>query len=145
MEKLAIVTLVTSPQWQQLAETTLPSQRRYAARLGADFVILDKQVYSHPHYDKWQLYDLFPTYDRLIYFDADLIVRADCPDLFVCVPPEAVGGENELLSCPAKAQQLARFCQRLGIGPLQCPFYLNGGMFVASAAIARCFVRPKQC
>jgi predicted O-methyltransferase YrrM len=132
VDKLAIVTLVTNAQWQELADLTLPSQRRYAERLGADFLLLDKTVYPHPHYDKWQIHELFATYDRLIYLDADMVVRPDCPDLFASVPPEAVGGENELLSVPVQAQHLARFCQRLGLAPLPCPFYLNGGLFVAS-------------
>jgi predicted O-methyltransferase YrrM len=143
VEKLAVVTLVTSPEWQQLAAITLPSQRHYAARLGADFVVLDRRVYPHPHYDKWQLYDLLAGYDRVLYLDADMIVRPDCPDLFVCVPPDYVGGENELLSCPGQAQELERFCQRLGIGPLPCPFYLNCGLFVVSARHRELFRQPE--
>jgi hypothetical protein len=143
MEKLAVVTLVTSPEWRQLATITLPSQRYYAERLGADFVVLDRRVYPHPHYDKWQIADLLACYDRVLYLDADLIVRPDCPDLFVTVPPEYVGGENELLSFPRVAQELARFCQRLGIGPLPCPFYLNAGLFLASARHRHLFRPPE--
>jgi predicted O-methyltransferase YrrM len=143
MEKLAIVTLVTSPEWRQLAAITLPSQRCYAERLVADFVVLDKRVYPHPHYDKWQIYDLLGCYDRILYLDADMIVRPDCPDLFVTVPPEYVGGENELPSWPPQRQNLERFCQRLGIGPLPCPYYLNAGLFVVSTRHRELFRPPE--
>jgi predicted O-methyltransferase YrrM len=142
-QKLAVVTLVTNPEWQQLAALTLPSQRQYAERLCADFIVLDKRIFPHPHYDKWQIHELLGTYDRLIYLDADMIVRPDCPDLFVSVPPEFVAGENELLSFPGQAQQLERFCQQMGIGPLPCPFYLNAGMFVASALHREVFRAPE--
>src|SRR5229473_6415037 len=143
MEKLAVVTLVTSLEWRQLATITLPSQRYYAERLGAEFVVLDKCLYPHPQYDKWQLYDLLACHDRVLFLDADTIVRPDCPDLFVCVPPEFVGGENELLSFPGQREHLERFCQRLGIGPLPCPFYLNSGVFVASARHRELFSKPE--
>jgi hypothetical protein len=143
MKSNAVVTLVTTPEWDALARVTLPSQRHYAARIGADFVILDKRIHAHPHYDKWQIYDLFDTYDRILYLDADMIVRQDCPNLFNCVPHDAVGGENELKSCPAQAQQLERFCERVGIGSLPCPFYINGGMFLASANHREVFRKPE--
>jgi hypothetical protein len=39
---------------------------------------------------------LLPTYNRLLYLDADMSVRPLCPDWFVCVPLEAVGGEKAI-------------------------------------------------
>lgn len=144
-QKLAVVTLVTNPEWEELAKVTLPSQRHYADRLGADFVVMDRRIYPHPQYDKWQVIDLFPRYDRLIFLDADMIVRPDCPDLFVIVPPEHVGGENELLSYPDQGQHLELFCRRLGTPPLPCPYYLNSGVFVASACHRQLFREPRSC
>jgi hypothetical protein len=142
-QRLAVATLVTQLEWQSLAEVTLPSQRAYAQRLAADFVVMDKRVHAHPQYDKWQLYELLATYDRVVFLDADVVVRPDCPDLFVCVPQKYVGGENELASFPGQAQHLERFCQRLGLAALPCPFYLNSGVFVASARHRELFRPPE--
>ncbi len=129
---MAIVTLVTGPEWANLAEITLPSQREYAERLGVDFIVLKQRAFSHPGYDKWQIAELFDRYARLIYIDADIIIRPDCPDLFALVLPECVGGENELQSFPERAQHLSRFSEQLGLVPISCPFYLNAGLFVVS-------------
>jgi tetratricopeptide (TPR) repeat protein len=52
---VAVATLVTSSEYEKLAEITLPSQREYAHRIHADFIVLNERGYSHPHYDKWQL------------------------------------------------------------------------------------------
>jgi len=144
MEKVAIVTLVTNQEWAKLAEITLPSQREYARRLGAEFIVLDKCVYPHPHYDKWQIFGLLEDYDRVIYMDADIVVRPDCPDLFVMVPPEYFAGENELLSFPGQAQHLARFLSLMGMPPIPCPYYINGGLLVASKAHRKVFRPPER-
>jgi hypothetical protein len=143
MAKLAIVTLVSSPAWEQLAETTLPSQRAYALRLGAEFIVLGAGPFAHRHYDKWQLYDLLSRYDRVVYLDADVIVRPDCPDLFATVPAHCVGGENELVSFPDQARHLARFVANMGFSPLPCPFYLNGGVLLVSRIHRELFRAPE--
>jgi hypothetical protein len=144
LESVAVVTLVTSPPWAALAETTLPSQRAYAERLGADFIVLNRPVSSHPHYDKWQIGDVLTQYGRMLYLDADVVIRRDCPDLFVMVPPQFVGGENELLSFPEHAQHLERFVERMGWPPMSCPYYLNGGVIVASSMHRPLFRPPEQ-
>jgi hypothetical protein len=130
--KVAVVTLATTPEFEKLAETTFPSQLRYALRIKADSVVLKKRVYSHPHYDKWQLYDLLAHYDRIVFLDADTIVRPDCPNLFSMVPESHFAGENELVSFPGQRENLKAFLQAAGMSPLACPYYLNGGVIVAS-------------
>jgi tetratricopeptide (TPR) repeat protein len=141
--KLAVVTLVTTSEFERLAETTLQTQRHYANRVNADMVVLKKRLYPHPHYDKWQLYDLLTDYDRTLFLDADIIVRPDCPDLFAMVPSDHVAGENELLSFPAQEKYLNDFLEAAGMHWLPCPFYLNGGVILASR-IHRDIFRPPE-
>jgi hypothetical protein len=143
MAKLAAVTLVSSPAWEKLADTTLPSQRAYAKRLGAEFIVLGPGPFGHRHYDKWQLHELLNRYDRAVYLDADVIVRPDCPDLFEAVPMHCVGGENELVSFPDQARHLARFVANMGFSPLPCPYYLNGGVLVISRVHRELFRDPE--
>jgi predicted O-methyltransferase YrrM len=143
MAKAVVVTLLTHPDWNGLADVTLPSQREYARRIGADFRILDKRIYQHPHYDKWQLLNLLDEYDRLLYLDCDVIIRSDCPNLFELVPEECIGGENELLSFPNQAHHFATFIDRMGMAPVPCRFYVNGGVFVASSCHRNLFRPPE--
>jgi hypothetical protein len=145
MTKRAVVTLLTDPAWRPLAEITLPTHRAYAERIGADPIVLDRRLYSHPHHDKWQLAELFDTYERIVYLDADTVVRRDCPDLFLWVPPECFAGENELLTWPDHANGLRDFVQQMGFPPLaEIPYYVNGGVFVASRRHREMFRPPEQ-
>lgn len=141
--KLAVVTLVTSPEWKKLADLTMPSQRHYARRVGADFLVIDKRSHGHPHYDKWHLFDVLADYRRVVYFDADIIVRPDCPNLFVSVDEEQLGAANELVRHPWLKKSFDQFCRRLGVGPMPISFYVNAGMFVASAR-HRSLFRPPE-
>ncbi len=141
---VAVVTLVTTPEYDQLAGVTLPSQRDYATRINADFVLLNGQVYPHPHYDKWQIYDLLEVYDRVLFLDADVIVRPDCPDLFAMVPTDCFAGENELQSFPGQANHLSEFLNAVGLAQLPCPFYVNAGVMVASREHRHVFRPPEM-
>lgn len=142
-EKCAVATLVTSDEFRRLGEVTLPSHKAYADTIGAEFVVMNRRIFPHPHYDKWQLHDLFDEFDRILFIDADAIVRHDCPDVFLMVPPECVAGENELLSYPKQAEHLADFSVRMGSKTPSCPFYLNAGVFVASRRHQAIFRQPE--
>lgn len=93
----AVVTLSIGERSQRIAEITHPTLRAYADRIGADFVVIDEPLISSssPHYEKFQLFSLLNTYERIIYLDADLVVRKDCPNLFEEVPPNRLGVFNE--------------------------------------------------
>jgi hypothetical protein len=145
MRKLAVVTLLTDPAWHPLADVTLPTHRAYAMRIGAELIVLDRKIYPHPHYDKWQLAELFDNFERVLFLDADTIVRRDCPDLFICVEPDRVGGENELLTWPDHADGLREFVRRMGLPPLPgIPYYLNSGVLVASRCHRDLFRPPER-
>jgi hypothetical protein len=74
-----------------------PTIEAYAKKIGAEFVHIDKQLISQtsPHFEKFQIYDLLVKYERIIYIDADAIIRDDCPNLFEIVPPNMIGMFNE--------------------------------------------------
>ena len=95
MPRTAIVTLVIGEAFKRIARITHPFMRRYAQRIGADFVPIHKSIYPHCHFDKLQMYDLLGKYNRIIYIDTDVLVKLDCPNLFKIVPEDAVGMYNE--------------------------------------------------
>ncbi|MBF0553720.1 MAG: hypothetical protein HQK96_04100 [Nitrospirae bacterium] len=100
--KLAIVTLCIGDESKSIAEITHPTIKAYADKLGADFILIDTESVSaiSPHWAKFKLYDLLNKYDRIIYFDTDLIIRDDCPNLFEIVPYNQVGAFNEAKFMP---------------------------------------------
>lgn len=144
MAKRAVVTLHTDPSWTPLTDLTLPTHRAYADRVGADYVVLSKRSYAHRHYDKWHLEPLFDTYDRILYLDADTIVRPDTPNLFVSVPSDRLAGENELLTHD-HSDGLNDFVQQMDMPALpSVPFYVNGGVFLASKCHRHIFRPPER-
>ncbi len=144
-DRLAVVTLHTGTAYADLAAVTTPTHADYARRCGADFIVLDRDLGGHPHYNKWQIEPLFDTYSRILYLDADTIIRPDTPDLFALVPPERFAGEDELLTWPDHARGLREFVDRMGLDPLpSVPFYVNGGVTLASRCHRNVFRPPER-
>lgn len=80
-----------------ISQHTHPTIKAYADKIGADFIIINKQLISQttPHYEKFQIYHLLNKYHRIIYVDTDIIIRSDCPDLFKIVPEDHLAAFNE--------------------------------------------------
>jgi lipopolysaccharide biosynthesis glycosyltransferase len=141
----AVVTYVIGEAWQRLAQITLPTLKAYADRVGAAFVVISRSRFPMAvMYDKFQLYHVLSLYDRAIYLDADVVVRPDCPNLFVQVPDACVGGFNELAEHPQQGEHMQKFCEELDVAPVPCPYYLNAGVLVLSAAHRELFVDPEK-
>ena len=93
MARNAVVTLAIGDKFQRLGELTHPWMRRYAERLGADFVILDRADPEAPHvvFTKGRLHQLLDRYERVVFLDTDILVSPRAPDLFQVVPEERLG------------------------------------------------------
>lgn len=92
--KKAVVTICIGDEFKNISILTYPTLKAYADRINAEFIIINS-CKTTPHWEKFQIFDLLNTYDRIIYLDTDLIVRDDCPDLFEIVPYNKIGGFNE--------------------------------------------------
>jgi lipopolysaccharide biosynthesis glycosyltransferase len=72
---------------------------RYAARCGADFIVLDQPRVNFTAatnfrsvlFEKYQLHDILSHYDRVLYMDTDMLVTPHAPDVFEVVPETHVG------------------------------------------------------
>lgn len=63
----------------------LDSLRQYATRIGADFVCKSKKSFMHtvtPHVEKQYAQTLLKEYDRILFADYDVLVKATAPDIF---------------------------------------------------------------
>ena len=83
--RLAVITIAIGEHYQQLSTLTHPTIRRYADRIGADFIAITEQKISEttPHWEKFQLLDYLNTYDRILYVDTDVLIRKNCPNIFI--------------------------------------------------------------
>lgn len=93
--KTAVITLATGKASEWLA-ISQPSHQAYANKINATYVILDTATMPYPMGEKWRLSRIAESYDRIIYLDADVIVRPTAPDLFSVVPAGTVGVYNDL-------------------------------------------------
>jgi hypothetical protein len=93
----AVVTVCIGKNYDAMFAISKPTIEAYAKKVGAEFIHIDKQLISQtsPHFEKFQIHELLTKYERIIYIDADTLVRDDCPNLFEIVPPNALGMFNE--------------------------------------------------
>jgi len=134
----AVVTVAAGKMGEALLEVSGPLMAKYAERVGADFLVL-----TWPGAPGWRMsakYGIcraFDHYERIIYFDADVIVREAAPNLFAACEPDEVGFVDELpfhRKHPSHGVEndFLAMRERLGFAPLPMAGYLNTGTCVAS-------------
>jgi lipopolysaccharide biosynthesis glycosyltransferase len=134
MEK-AIVTLTIN---YPLIQWSRPLFNLYATKVGAEYIEISEPRIKHPicpMLEKYQLWDLLGQYERVVFFDSDIIVSPRTPDLFKIVPPEKIGAvydnpKNESFGDHRKSsilhiqEQMGDIGWRVG--------YVNSGVLVLS-------------
>ena len=80
--KKALVTLDINYN-KDITNLTYPYMRKYAEKIGADFVIMNERKFPHlsPNMEKFQLYEISANYDWTIFIDADALIHPNCPDV----------------------------------------------------------------
>jgi len=88
---LAVATLNVHNDW--LPHNLRESMRHAAKRWGAEFVEIRRPIvpWPDPYWEKLNLDNHLAMYDRVVYFDRDVVVRSDCPNLFDLVPEDSFG------------------------------------------------------
>lgn len=141
----AIVTICVGELYKKIAEFTYPTIKKYADRLGADFVIIDESNSSSPHWEKCIIFHLLNKYERILYLDTDLIVRDDCPDLFALVPSSKLGIFNEAPFTPNRQESLFHACKDYGVKLNNWNGkYYNTGVMVISRVHKYIFKKPDK-
>jgi lipopolysaccharide biosynthesis glycosyltransferase len=112
MNKYCVLTIAVGDDFQKMAKITHPTLKAYADRIGADFICVDKNTCSTPHWEKFiNIYKLLIKYERIIYLDTDLIVRDDCPSLFDIVPEAKIGMFNEMPFTTRREYSIMESCK----------------------------------
>jgi hypothetical protein len=78
---------------QPISENLRASQQAAAARWGADYVEVTRPIFpwQDPFWEKLHLDVHGEAYCRVVYLDADVAIRSDCPSLFDLVPEDHFG------------------------------------------------------
>jgi len=143
--KNAIFTICVGKDYQKMSEATHLNIRAYADRIGADFIVISESKCSSPHWEKLlAITELLKKYDRLIYFDTDLIIRKDCPNLFDEVPKDKIGLFNEAPFTYRSRELMIDACKVYDIKlPNWDGRYFNTGVMVLSRQHRWMFQKPE--
>lgn len=80
---LLIITVAAGQKAWDLLELTGPQMKRYAEKCGADFHAITNNLYpEYPLANKFRLKNLVTNYQRVLFLDVDVWVRASAADLF---------------------------------------------------------------
>lgn len=135
----AIVTVAVGKIGEELLRVTRPYMEEYAKRLGADLVVLDwVGVPEWPMSAKFGIPRTLDYYDRIVYVDADVLLRPGCVDLFSQCDPDEFGWCDELAwhrSMPQyqREKEHLAFRQSMGFRDVpHLPWMCNAGVMVLS-------------
>ena len=88
---------VNAPSHYEVADATRKGRARYAAKCDADFIeILDD---AHPKWgmaNKWRIARYAEGYYQTAYFDGDVIIKDDAPNIFEAAEPYKIMFRDEL-------------------------------------------------
>lgn len=145
MKPNLVLTIAVGEKYQQMAECTHPTLKRYAERIGADFLSVDESPSSTPHWEKFAIFHLLNRYKRILYLDTDLIVRDDCPSLFEVVPEDKLGMFNEAPFTDGRRMSMYEACKTYDTTlPNWNGKYYNTGVMVISRAHKYLFAKPAE-
>ncbi|HMF32761.1 MAG TPA: glycosyltransferase [Candidatus Lokiarchaeia archaeon] len=119
-----------------------PTFRRYADQIGADFICIDTPKIKYQGclteirpilFEKYQIYDILETYDRVLYMDTDILVTPHAPDIFEVVPYDQVAGVFEDFGMDMADRRARIRAVQDALGNLGwTEGYMNSGVFVVS-------------
>jgi len=141
----AVVSLSIGEKFDPVMRATFPHMRRYAEKIGADFIALTepKLFLCEPHYEMFRLFDLWDSYEQIVFVDADILIRQEAADIFAEVPPDKLGVFNEgRYVCNLFEEEKAM--RQCGAIDWQRGVYYNSGVIVASYLHRDLFARPEE-
>jgi hypothetical protein len=121
-----------------LHDNARASMREAARRWKADYLEIvtpTGDTKQHHYYQKLRLADHLPDGSRIAYFDADCVIRSDCPSLFDIVPEGQLGWVRTHHPSHSGAthhvyRPMADFAAKFGVRLDIDHEYLNSGLMV---------------
>jgi hypothetical protein len=77
----------------EMCKITFPTIKDYAEKIGADFNLISKAVFTGfpPNYERFQIWEAGKDYDWNFNIDADFLIHPDCEDPTTYLNPNMVG------------------------------------------------------
>jgi lipopolysaccharide biosynthesis glycosyltransferase len=138
----ALVTLAIGdlPDYSQY---TLATMQGTAYRHGWDFYKINemkidvdvnrREGWERILFQKFQVADLLDVYDRIVYYDLDVVLSPSYPDIFKIVPVDEIGGVREDIGSRAshRRKEIRKAKRKADMESWESCF-LNAGFFVLS-------------
>lgn len=145
-----VVTVVSGGNYQKLAAISVPPMLAYAERIGADFHSLTERGSQDApaNWEKMRLKSLLEKYERIIFIDADILVKPSAPNLFDAVPTGKLGMLNEAAYRPPTVFKpmyegwVRKMATKNGIPMPALTEYFNTGVIVMDRSHAGLFDLP---
>ncbi len=127
------------------------SQRAAAERWGAEYVEITRPLFGWQDamLEKLHLDRHATSYERVVYLDRDVVVRADCPSLFDLVPEDHIGavpseqeGHNLLFHIEPKLDPI---CRLIGVSMDYATEYINSGVLVFNPRLYQSAFEAARC
>lgn len=65
--------------------------KEYANRINADFIIINGRTQGYSQLERFRVKPFAEIYDRIIFFNHNIVIKSDCPNLFNLVPEDKIG------------------------------------------------------
>jgi lipopolysaccharide biosynthesis glycosyltransferase len=91
-----LILTMAAGRYQEIKDLIYPRFGSYAFGCKAHFEVIEECKFPEcPVLDKLRMAEYFDRYDRILFLDADILVRDDCPNLFDLVDEERVAAYDE--------------------------------------------------
>lgn len=81
---------------KECLKTTMPRMKEYASRIGADFIALTDQTQEHGLLEKFRINQYAKYYERILFVDADVLIKRTSSDIFRCVRKGKIGMHDDV-------------------------------------------------
>lgn len=139
--------------YEKYAKYTLPLIEDYSKKVNSDFIVLNKPDCKYHTCNKYQIGNFLNEYKRVLYLDADIVIKPNSPDIFSKNP--LVGFcvfETERLWNNLMKKYLSQMEPHLSNESsfLRCKTFIennrfyakNAGVILVSSEFKHCFERP---
>jgi len=131
--KKAVVTQSFGEGWAKIRELTQPRMKAYCERHGQDFISMEKPLAEPPQYTKSAIGNIMATrgYDMVTFFDCDVLIAQDCPDMTIDAGVFSALNEGIFLD---RKKDMVKLAETYGAA-IKPKFYVNTGVFVISSKV----------
>jgi len=128
-----IFTIELGAKIKEVSHYTLPKMQSYADKVGAGFLVIHDQLdYKYPVLLKFEAARLLEKYDRVLFLDADIVIRDNAPNIFKVVPDDYLGVYLESEHIDERITQCEFFWDKLKLEHEGCPEVFNAGVMLFS-------------